>query len=211
MGERGARGDGRADKVSESRAAQAAFCARRKVGAASRGGGGRGGEAPSSSRHPREGGPVSAATASLSVPRPISSLWPTRRLRRRLLSPPGVLGEWVEARVLRGRVATRPTLSLRGTVSCWASGRSPAPALLTWETLLLSIASKPVCETKLYCAVTSRSARLGKSRRFRASALPHALNFKLLSHLRFLNQFPRLMRGREVSTWLHQSLLKDIS
>ena len=39
-GGEGAQSDGKADKVSESRAAQAAFCARRKVGAASGGGGG---------------------------------------------------------------------------------------------------------------------------------------------------------------------------
>lgn len=35
----------------------------------------------------------------------------------------------------------------------------------TWETLLLSAASEPASETKLYCAVTS-SARMGKGRRF---------------------------------------------
>ena len=131
---------------------------------------------------------MSAASASLLVPHPISSLWPTRRLRRRLPSPPGLLGEWVEARVLRGRVATRPPPSLAGDCVLLGFRALPDPgSLLTWETLLFSIASKPVCETKLYCAVTSRSARLGKSRSFTASVLPHALNFKLFSHLRFSN------------------------
>lgn len=88
--EQRARGDGREDKVSESRAAQAASCAWRKVGTASRGGGSCGGEGPPSLSLPGEGGPAPAATASLSAPCPISSygLPASRRLSRPRLSPP---------------------------------------------------------------------------------------------------------------------------
>lgn len=59
----------------------------------------------------------------------------------------------------------------------------------TWETLLLSLASKPACETELYYAVTSPSARMGKSRRLLLSigVCPMPLNFKLFSHPQFLD------------------------
>lgn len=79
---------------------------------------------------------------------------------------PGVLGEWVEARgSATGSLHVHPLPPGKRVLLGFRALPDPR-ARLTWETLLLSVASKPACETKLYCAVTSRSARLGKCRRF---------------------------------------------
>lgn len=129
--EQRARGDGREDKVSESRAAQAASCAWRKVGTVSRGGGSCGGEGPPSLSLPGEGGPAPAAAASLSAPCPISSLWPTRL-------PPPQPAKLVPARVrgrrwrccgrrLHDRLPTHTPPPCNGNVSGLASGSSPTP------------------------------------------------------------------------------------
>lgn len=152
-------GDGRADKVLESCAAQAASCAWRKVGAAFPGGGSFGGEDPPPVSLPREGGLASAAAAvSLSAPCPISSLWPTR-----LPSPPrpsagsgvGVLRK--EAPRLSPHTYT-PSLQWKRVQLGFRELPDPC-VRFTWETWLLSIASMPACETKLYYAVTSHKVR----------------------------------------------------
>lgn len=49
-----------------------------------------------------------------------------------------------------------------GNVTCWASGSSPTLVSALLGRLLLSIASEPARETKLYYAVTSRSAGMGR-------------------------------------------------
>lgn len=94
-------------------------CAWRKVGAASPGRGSRGGKGSPSLSLPREGGPAPAAATSLSAPRPISSLWPTR------LPPPGCgIGVGCPGRRLHDPVPTQTAPPRGGNVSCWASGSS---------------------------------------------------------------------------------------
>lgn len=130
-GER-ARGDGRADKVSESARPRRRSAHGGKLKPLLEAGKAAAGRAPPSLSPPHEGGPVSAAAAQLSVPRPISSLWPTRLPSPPPAQPVPARGSWgsglrLEAQ-LQGRYTSTP--SLRGNVSFWASGRSltPAPA-----------------------------------------------------------------------------------
>lgn len=73
----------------------------------------------------------------------------------------------------------------RGNVSRRASGSSPTPGPLSRGACALSIAPEPASETKLYCAVTSPSARMGTSRRFLLSPrrrLPPARHVRRFSH-----------------------------
>lgn len=165
-----ARGDRRADKVSELRARPRRRSALGgKLELPLEAGEAAAGRPPRSFSLPREGGPASAAAALQSTPCPISSLWPTRLPAASAGEACSLLGAgsgvcvWSGGRGLskrfRDRVATQAPSPCGENVSCWSSGRSPAPQVrFTWKTLLLSVVSKPACETKLYYVVTSQCA-----------------------------------------------------
>lgn len=195
-----ARGAGRADKVLESCAAQAASCAWRKVGAAFPGGGKlRRGGSPSRPAIPR-GRPRSGRSRRLTVgtlshfllvayPSPVASAGESCP-RPSAGSGVGVLRK--EPPRLSPHTYT-PSLQWKRVQLGFRELPDPC-VRFTWETWLLSIASMPACETKLYYAVTSHKVREW-GRAALASEhqrLPDALNFKLFSHPQFFNPFPGL-------------------